>query len=117
VHSKVDEMDPAQTSNQSRIGIEGRGGSKSPNLISRSSFRYVFVGGMVAAGLTWYASSHGWLGSSGEKINAASRGGSKPPTFSKDKVDEAPSATAATKPSQQAHTGAAQGISEGSKPK
>lgn len=42
--------EPAQTSNQSRIGIEGRGGSKSPNLISRSSFRYVFVGGMVAAG-------------------------------------------------------------------
>lgn len=41
--------EPARTSNQSRIGIEGRGGSKS-HLISRSSFRYVFVGGMVAAG-------------------------------------------------------------------
>lgn len=70
------------------------------------------------AGLTWYASSHGWLGSAGESMNAASRGGSMPPTTAgKDKVDEAPSATSATKPASQAHGGTAQGVSEGLKPK
>jgi hypothetical protein len=112
-------MDPAQTSNQGRIGLEGRGGTKIPgNMLSRHTFRYVFVGGMFAAGLTWYASSHGWLGSTGEKMNAASRGGNKPPTVTgKDKVDEAPSATSATAPAPQAHGGTAQGQSEGLKPK
>jgi len=108
-------MDQTQTSNQSRIGLEGRGGTKFPgNILSRTSLRYVFVGGMVVTGLTWYASSHGLLGSVGEKMNAASRGGSKPPTVpGKDRVDEAPSATSATKPAPQAHGGVAQGVSEG----
>lgn len=106
-------MDQTQTSNQNRIGIEGRGGTKFPGF-SRSSLRYVFVGGMVAGGLTWYASSHGLLGSTGEKMNAVSRGGSKPPTVpGKNRVDEAPSATSATKPAPQAHGGVAQGASEG----
>ncbi|KAG0581199.1 hypothetical protein KC19_4G231800 [Ceratodon purpureus] len=111
-------MDPAQTSNQGRIGLEGRGGTKIPgNMLSRTTFRYVFVGGMAAIGLTWYASSHGWLGSTGEKMNAASRGGSKPPTLGVDKVDDSPAATSSTKPSAQAHSGTAQGHSEGLKPK
>lgn len=112
-------MDPAQTSNQSRIGLEGRGGSKLPgNMLSRTTLRYAFVGGMATLGLTWYASSHGWLGSSGAAMNAASRGGSKPPTVpGKGNVDEAPSATSATKPAPQAHSGVAQGVSEGLKPK
>ncbi|XP_024373127.1 uncharacterized protein [Physcomitrium patens] len=112
-------MDPAQTSNQGRIGLEGRGGTKVPgNMLSRHTFRYVFVGGMFAAGIAWYASSHGMLGSAGEKMIAASRGGSKPPTVpGKEQVDEAPSASRATTPSGQAHTGTAQGHAEGLKPK
>jgi len=69
-------------------------------------------------GLTWYASSHGLLGSAGDKMNTASRGGSKPPTTpGKGEVDEAPSATSATKPAPQAHSGVAQGVSEGAKAK
>lgn len=43
-------MDPAQTSNQNRIGVEGRGGSTVPGMIQRSSFRNLYIGGLVAAG-------------------------------------------------------------------
>ena len=49
--SKLGKMEPAQTSDQGRIGLEGRGGTKVPgNMLSRSTFRYVFVGGMAALG-------------------------------------------------------------------
>ncbi|KAG0591812.1 hypothetical protein M758_1G216100 [Ceratodon purpureus] len=110
-------MDPQNAPGQSRIGIEGRGGTTIPgNMASRSTFRYIFVGGMVAAGIAWYASAHGYLGSAGDKLNQVSRGGSKPPAGT-DKVDNAASATEGTSPTGQAHSGMAQGASEGKKMK
>jgi hypothetical protein len=55
-------MDPAQTSNQGRIGLEGRGGSKLPgNMLSRTTLRYAFVGGMAALGNALFCSVHSAL--------------------------------------------------------